>query len=74
VLLKVSPDEKRASDLITSEGGLLQSERWKELDARSRKGSRLAKSLAEKDLIKREETVSDGRTTYLLTPTNGERP
>lgn len=70
----LSSDERRAYDLITSRDGLLQSELWKALDANSRKGSRLARSLVEEGLIEREETVSDGRTTYLLKPTNGETP
>lgn len=65
---ELSADEARAYDLITSRNGVLQSDLWKALDADSRTGSRLATSLAEKGLIEREETVSGGHTTYLLTP------
>lgn len=68
----LSSDQKQAYDLIRTEGSLLQSKLWKKLNADSRKGSRLAKSLAENGLIEREETVSNGRTTYLLKPVNGE--
>jgi len=69
---ELSADETRAYELISSRNGLPQSRLWKELDADSRTGSRLATSLAEKGLIEREEIVSDGRTTYLLTPTDRE--
>lgn len=69
---ELSSDQKRAYELIRSEHGLLQSELWKRLGADSRKGSRLARSLAEKGLIEREETVSNGRNTYRLKPANGE--
>lgn len=40
----------------------------------SRAGSRLATSLAEKGLIERERRTTNGRRTYLLTPTNGQSP
>jgi uncharacterized membrane protein len=70
----LSPDEKRAYELITSWDGLLQSELWKALDANSRKGSRLATSLEEKGFIEREQTTSNGQRTYLLKPTNGHAP
>lgn len=70
---ELSEAEQRAFDLIRSSGGLLQSQLWKELDASSRKGSRLARSLADKGLISREETVHDGRTTYRLVPTSEGR-
>lgn len=64
----LSADEQRAYDLITAEDGLLQSELWKTLDTTSRKGSRVARSLAKKGLVERKETVHDGRVTYLLIP------
>lgn len=67
----LSPDEERAFDLIRSNDGILQSDLWKELDMNSRKGSRLARSLVEKELIEREETVANGRTTYRLELTGG---
>lgn len=68
----LSSDEKRAYDLITSQDGIVQSELWKSLGLDSRKGSRIAKSLAEAGLIEREETTSDGRKTYLLKPIEKE--
>ena len=58
--------ERRALALITESGGLYQSELWKALDVSSRTGSRIATSLAEADLIEREETIHEGRATYLL--------
>lgn len=41
----LSPDEKRAYELSATQDGLLQSRLWKALDATSRKGSRLVRSL-----------------------------
>ncbi len=70
----LSADEKRAYELISSRDGLLQSELWKALDVTSRKGSRLATSLEEKDLLRREQTTSNGHRTYLLDTTNGDTP
>jgi DNA-binding MarR family transcriptional regulator len=68
----LSSDEKQAYELISSHDGILQSDLWKELDITSRKGSRLATSLAKKDLLTREQTTSDGRLTYRLEPTNSD--
>lgn len=67
----LSPDEREAYELIVDEGEFVQSELWKALDTTSRKGSRLAKALAEKGLIERTETTHEGRVSYLLTPTDG---
>lgn len=64
----LSTPERRAYDLIVENGGLLQSRLWKELDADSRQGSRLATSLEEKGLIEREPTTNGGQRTYRLTP------
>jgi DNA-binding Lrp family transcriptional regulator len=61
-------DERRALELIREEGGIYQSDFWKSLDISSRKGSRIAESLAEKELIQREEAVYNGHNTYLLKP------
>lgn len=72
--VKLSSEEQRAYDLITARDGILQTTLWKELNATSRKGSRLATSLAEKGLIDREETVNKGHTTYWLTPTTHAHP
>lgn len=66
---ELSPEEQEAYELITSRGQLYQSDLWKALDADSRKGTTLARSLAEKGLINRQKTTSEGRVTYLLTPT-----
>ncbi|RMB25315.1 helix-turn-helix transcriptional regulator [Haloplanus aerogenes] len=65
----LSEDERAALELILETRGIHQSELWKELDVSSRKGSRLAESLVEKDLIQREETVYEGHNTYFLMPT-----
>ena len=65
---ELSEDERRGLELIRESGGIHQSEFWKELDISSRKGSRIASSLEEVDLIKKEKTVYQGNTTYLLSP------
>jgi DNA-binding MarR family transcriptional regulator len=64
----LSEDERRGLELVREMGGIYQSDFWKELDVSSRKGSRIAESLTEADLIQREETVYDGHNTYHLTP------
>jgi hypothetical protein len=58
--------EERALSLIQGQGGIYQSDLWKELDVSSRTGSRIATSLEEKELIRREPTTHNGRRTYLL--------
>jgi len=65
----LSEDERRGLRLIRETGGIHQSDFWKELDVGSRKGSRIVDSLAEQELIDREESVYDGHNTYYLTPT-----
>jgi DNA-binding MarR family transcriptional regulator len=65
---ELNEDEHRGLELIRERGGIHQSDFWKELDVSSRKGSRLAESLTEADLIQREETVYKGHNTYYLTP------
>lgn len=67
--MELSSNEERAYEQIVSQEDIFQSELWKALDVSSRKGSRLASSLAEKGVIDREKTVYEGRVTYLLTPT-----
>jgi DNA-binding MarR family transcriptional regulator len=64
----LNEDERVGLELIRETGGIHQSDFWKELDVSSRKGSRIAESLAEADLIQREETVYNGHNTYHLTP------
>ena len=64
----LNEDERAGLELIRESGGIHQSDFWKELDVSSRKGSRIAESLAEADLIQREETVYQGHNTYHLTP------
>ena len=66
--LDISEDEHRALELVRETGGIYQSDFWKELDISSRKGSRLAEGLAEKELIQREEAVYNGHNTYRLKP------
>ena len=64
----LNEDERSGLELIRETGGIHQSDFWKELDVSSRKGSRIADSLAEQELIQREETVYQGHNTYYLTP------
>jgi len=66
--LDLSEDEARALELVRERGSIYQSDFWKELDVSSRKGSRIAKKLAEKELVAREQAVYKGNTTYLLKP------
>ena len=65
----LSDDERRGLELIRETGGIHQSNFWKELDISSRKGSRIAESLVDAELINREETVHNGHNTYYLEPT-----
>jgi len=65
----LSADEQRGLELIKETGGIHQSEFWKELDISSRKGSRIAESLVDAELINREKTVYNGHNTYYLEPT-----
>jgi DNA-binding Lrp family transcriptional regulator len=69
----LSDDERRALELVRREGGIHQSELWKELDVSSRKGSRIASALAEAGVVDREETVYEGNNTYYLTPVRDQR-
>jgi DNA-binding MarR family transcriptional regulator len=69
--LELSSAEQQAYETITTTDELYQSELWKRLDISSRKGSRLAKSLSEHGLIERTRSTHNGRTTYLLTPSEG---
>lgn len=48
--------------------GVLQSDMWRQLDASSREGSRIAIKLENKGLIRRERELSEGRWTYRLYP------
>ena len=64
----LNEDERVGLELIRETGGIHQSDFWKELDVGSRKGSRIAESLAQQELIQREETVYSGHNTYYLTP------
>ena len=68
VVSELSGNDERAFEEISSRGSMLQSELWKVLDVSSRTGSRIAKRLANEDVIQREETVADGNTTYKLVP------
>ena len=62
--------EHKALDVISNNGtdGVLQSELWRELDATSREGSRIALKLETKGLILREKELFEGRWTYRLFP------
>ncbi|MBO4248322.1 MarR family transcriptional regulator [Halomicrobium sp. IBSBa] len=65
---ELSDDERAGLELIRESGGIHQSDFWKKLDVSSRKGSRIVDSLADKELIQREETIYEGHNTYHLTP------
>ena len=62
--------EQKALHFVVNTGyeGVLQSELWRELDASSREGSRVAIKLEEKGLIRREKELQGGRWTYRLFP------
>lgn len=65
---ELSEDELRGLELVREEGGIHQSEFWKELDITSRKGSRIVEALEERGLVQREETIYQGHNTYHITP------
>lgn len=52
----------------TSDQGVLQADLWRQLDASSREGSRIALKLEDKGLIRREKELFEGRWTYRLYP------
>ena len=62
--------EQKALQFVINTGseGVLQSELWRELEASSREGSRVAIKLEEKGLIQREKELQGGRWTYRLFP------
>jgi hypothetical protein len=62
--------EQKALHSVINTGyeGILQSELWRELSASSREGSRVAITLEEKGLIRREKELQGGRWTYRLYP------
>ncbi|MCX2818044.1 MarR family transcriptional regulator [Haladaptatus sp. F3-133] len=62
----LSENERDAVEYIRSAGDAYQSKLWKELDVTSRTGSRIAKRLEEKGVVKREQTTHDGNNTYRL--------
>jgi DNA-binding MarR family transcriptional regulator len=62
----LSENEQDAVEYIKSSEDAYQSELWKELDVTSRTGSRNAKRLEEKEVVKREQTTHDGNNTYRL--------
>ena len=70
---ELSDDERAGLELVRRTGGIHQSEFWKELDADSRKGSRIAESLAEAGLVEREEAVYEGHNTYFIEPITDPR-
>jgi hypothetical protein len=62
--------EQKALQHIINTGfeGILQSDLWRKLRASSREGSRIALKLEDKNLIRREKELRDGRWTYRLYP------
>jgi len=58
--------ESKALQVILEKGneGILQCDLWKELDASSREGSRISIRLENKNLIRRERELQNGRWTY----------
>jgi len=67
---KRSDIEHKALQFIANTGdeGVLQSDLWRQLDASSREGSRIAIKLENKGLIRRERELFEGRWTYRLFP------
>ncbi len=67
---KRSDIEHKALRFIANTGdeGVLQSDLWRQLDASSREGSRIAIKLENKGLIRRERELFEGRWTYRLFP------
>lgn len=61
--------EKKALELIESEGEIVQSDLWKKLDCSAGKASEIARKLQEEDYIDRGKTVKNGSSTYKLVPT-----
>ena len=62
--------EQKALHLIINTGyeGVLQSELWRNLEASSREGSRIAIKLENKGLTRRERELRNGRWTYRIYP------
>ena len=60
--------EHRSLQVIMNKGteGILQCDLWRELGASGRDGSRISLKLENKNLIKREKELFDGRWTYRL--------
>jgi len=60
--------ERRAFQAIANKGndGILQCDLWRELSTSGRDGSRISLKLEEKNLIKREKELYDGRWTYRI--------
>ena len=66
---ELSEEERAGLELVREEGGIYQSDFWKELDVSSRQGSRIVESLVEKDLVEREQAVYQGHRTYFISVT-----
>jgi hypothetical protein len=64
----LSEDELAGLELIQEQGGIHQSDFWKELDVGSRKGSRILEKLEGRGLIEREGVVYNGHNTYYIEP------
>jgi hypothetical protein len=65
---ELTDDEAAGIELVRQQGGIHQSDFWKEMEVDSRKGSRILESLEEKGLVEREETVYNGHNTYYIEP------
>lgn len=67
---KHSDLEHKALQFIANTGdeGVLQSNLWRQLNASSREGSRIALKLEGKGLVRRERELFGGRWTYRLYP------
>ncbi len=67
---KHSDLEHKALQFIANTGdeGVLQSNLWRQLNASSREGSRIALKLEGKGLVRRERELFCGRWTYRLYP------
>ncbi len=67
---KRSEMEHKALQFIANTGGegVLQVDLWRQLDASSREGSRIALKLEDKGFIRRERVLFEGRWTFRLYP------
>lgn len=65
---ELSELERRGLELIREEGSVLQSQLWKKLDCSAGKGSEIARTLEEQELVDRSRVTANQSSTFELTP------